>query len=99
MRLATNIPSVPSPATLAVRGERSQMSGGGHHAACSIAYPGKKVDRAGRPGGAGGGGRVRGFTRAARAGRHLVIAGLAARVVRQLGGGQPGRGYGGRRDL
>ena len=99
MRLATNILPVPSPATLAVRGERSQVSGGGHHAACSIAHPVTKVDRAGRPGGAGRRGRVRDFTRAARAGRYLVVAGLAARVVRQLGGGQPGRGHGGRRDL
>ena len=80
MRLAMSILPVPSSLILAGRGERSEMSGG-HDAACSIAHPFKKVDRAGCPGGADGPGRVRGFTRAARAGRLVVVAGLAAGVV------------------
>lgn len=64
---------------------------GGHHAACSIARTYETLDRAGRSGGAGGPGRVWGFTRAARAGGLVVTAGRAAGVVWQLGGSQPGR--------
>ena len=99
MRLTTGIRPLGLPPRPRPDAASTLMCQGGHHAACSFTSSLTEMDRPERAGAAGGPGRVRALARTARPGGHLVGTSPAAGTVRQLTGGEPGRGHGGRRDV